>query len=236
MGIAALLIAAIVIAAVVVGGHLLFGQGPTAAAAPTPTSAEATLPAIDVPTGSPVDVLGLAEACASVPSGQVPPGLDIASTTTGIGTDPVAGYSNPYISVRLAETIGSGTPPFSLIAVILPFGSTAPASTPLPKGASPSPAPSALDRAGTMQLIAYWDGTRWVGALRIWSGSVWALTVDAGSGVDTAQVGSTVTIYSQGLTAGDKYGVIVATSAGCADQGMTPALVPDQTFAIQPSP
>jgi hypothetical protein len=219
----ALVIVAILVGAVVFGTHALLSKVPTASA-PTATPAQATLPASDLPTGSPANVLAPVAACTAIPSGKVPNQITIASSGSGISADPAAaGYSNPDISVRLTGTVRTGTPAFSLIVVILPFDTTAPAAS--------SPA----DSAGTIQLIAHWDGSHWHGALRSWSGSAWALSVDAGSGVDVVQNGATITLFWQGLVSGDKYGVIVASSSGCAALGLDSGLTPEQTYGSQPT-
>lgn len=229
MGLAALAVIAILVAGAVFVAHALLGTGPTAAP-PSATTAPATLPASDLPTASGVDVVAPAEACTAIPSGKLPSGLAAVSSASGIGSDPVAGYSNPFVSVRLASAVGTGTPAFDLIAVVLPYQATLPAAS-----ATASPSAPPVDRAGTLQLVAYWNGSSWVGALRSWSGAAWGLTIAAGSGVNISQNGATVTLFWQGLAPGDKYGVIVASAAGCADLGLSSALAPEQTYGSQPT-
>jgi hypothetical protein len=229
MSLGALVVIAVVIAAVVFGAHTLLGQGPTAGPGSAPPT-QATLPASDLPSGSQLAVVAPAEACAAIPSGQVPSGLAPTGTGSGIGVDPGVGYSNPYIAVQLAGPVQNGSPAFSLIAAILPFG-----STPHPSAAV-SPKATPVDGAGTLQVIGYWDGSQWHGALRVWSGAAWSLSVDESSGVDVVASGSTVTLYSQSVPAGSKYGIIVATSSGCSDLGMSSALVPEESYGSQPSP
>lgn len=222
MGLAALAIMAILVVGAILGGRALLGQGPTAA--PTASVPPATLPASDLPTGSPANVLAPVAACTAIPTGKVPTALALASTTSGIGTDPAVGYSNPYVATHLAGTVGSGTAAFSLVTAVLPYQATAPATSP------------PIDRAGTVQLIAYWNGSAWVGALRSWSGSSWTLSVGTTSGVDVIQAGTVVTVYWQGLVEGDKYGVVVASTSGCAALGMNAALVPQESYGSQATP
>ncbi len=229
MSLAALVIIAIVVTVFLLGAHALLGQGPTAGPASAPPT-QATLPASDLPSGSQLAVVAPAEACATIPSGQVPSGLAPTATTSGIGVDPAAGYSNPYIGVQLAGPVPKGTPAFSLIAAVLPFG-----STPRPITAA-SPKATPVDGAGTLQIIGYWDGSQWHGALRVWSGSAWSLSVDESSGVDVVANGATITLYSQSVPSGSKYGVIVATSSGCSALGMSSALVPEESYGSQPTP
>jgi hypothetical protein len=229
MSLAVLVIIAIVVTAFLLGAHALLGQGPTAGPASAPPT-QATLPASDLPSGSQLAVVAPAEACATIPSGQVPSGLAPTATASGIGIDPAVGYSNPYIAVQLAGPVQKGTPAFSLIAAVLPFGSTPPPSAAASLKATP------VDRAGTLQIIGYWDGSQWHGALRVWSGAAWSLSVDESSGVDVVANGATVTLYSQSVPSGSKYGVIVATSSGCSDLGMSSALVPEESYGSQPSP
>jgi len=223
MGLLALLIAGIIVTAVLVGAHAFLGSGPTAAAG-TPSPAAATLPPSALPSGSPPDVLAPAASCSTIPSGQVPSELAVTSSTSGIGTDPAVGYSQPYITAQLAGTVKSGTATFSLIAVVLPFQATAPPTSP------------PVDRAGTLQLIAYWDGSHWYGALRSWSGTAWTLSAGASSGVSVVQSGTAVSLFWQGLASGDKYGVIIASSSGCDDQGLSSTLAPEQTYGSQATP
>ena len=228
MSLGALVIIAILVAAVLFLSHALLGQGPTAAPTSAPPT-QATLPASDLPSGSQLAVVAPAEACATIPSGQVPSGLAPTAATSGIGVDPAVGYSNPYIGIQLAGPVQKGTPAFSLIAAILPFGSTPQPST----AASPKATP--VDGAGTLQIIGYWDGSQWHGALRVWSGTAWSLSVDESSGVDVVANGDTVTLYSQSVPSGSKYGVIVATSTGCSDLGMSSTLIPEESYGSQPS-
>ncbi len=235
VGLAALVVMVILIAIVVFSAKFLLGAGPTApGAVASPT--QATLPPSDLPTGSPANVLAPVAACTTLPTGQLPAGLTPVSTTSGIGLDPAVGYSNPFITIQMSGAVQSATPAFSLIAAVLPFNSTAlPSATALPSGTA-SGANGPVSRAGTLQLIAYWSGSQWHGALRSWSGSTWTLSVDAASGVDVVQRGAAVTLYWEGLASGDKYGVIVASSTGCADLGMSSALVPEQTYGATPTP
>jgi hypothetical protein len=192
--------------------------------------AQATLPPSDLPSGSPANVLAPVSACKTLPSGQLPTGIALASTTSGIGTDPAVGYSNPFITIQMKGAVQSSTPAFSLIAGVLPFNSTAPSS------ATASATSGPVDRVGTLQLIAYWNGSQWHGALRNWSGSAWSLSVDAASGIDIVQNGPAITLYWEGLAAGDKYGVIVASSTGCADLELSSTLVPEQNYGATPTP
>ena len=221
VGAVALVLMAAIVAVVVVGARTLLATGPTASA-PVASPRLATLPASALPSGSPPNVLGPLQGCTTIPSGQLPGGLSIASSSSGIGVDPANGYTIPYLSVKLAGTVGSGTPAFTLVAAILPSGLTPPAAGP------------AVDRAGTLQLIAYWGGSHWHSALRSWSGTSWTLSVDSSPGVDIAESGTSVQLFWQGLVPGDLYGVIVAGSSGCADQGMSSALSPQQPYDTPP--
>ncbi len=224
MGLGALVIGVIIVVALVLGARLAFGPGPTAAAT-TPTVAPATLPASDLPTGSALNVLAPATDCSALPTGQVPAALALSSPASGLGADPEAsGYTNPYVSVHTGSAVGSSTRAFSLVVAVLPYQATPPASgTP-------------INRAGTVQLVAYWDGTAWHGALRSWSGSAWTFPTGAGSEVDVAQAGTQVTVFWQGLVSGDKYGLILATSTGCAGLELTSAYVPEETYGSESSP
>lgn len=221
VGAVALLVMAAIVAAVVVGARTLFASGPTASAS-IASPGLATLPASALPSGTPPNVLAPLQACTTIPSGKLASGLSIASSSSGIGVDPASGYTIPFVGVKLAGTVGAGTPAFSLVAAILPSGVAPPSSGP------------AVDRAGTFQLIAYWDGSHWHGALRSWSGTAWTLAVNSSAGVDVAASSTSISLYWQGLVPGDLYGVIVAGPGGCADQGMSSALSPQQPYDTPP--
>ena len=217
IGVAALLVTALIVAVVLIGTHLLLGTGPTAAAGAT--QPQATLPSGAITGGPLPDVMAAAEACGSIPSGQPPASLAISSTASGIGSDPGTGFGTPYVSASLAAPVSSTTPAFSLVIAVLPYGATAPGSG------------SPIDRAGTVQLIAYWSGSHWYAAMRSWSGSAWTAAANgAGSGVDVTHSGATVTVYWQGLTTGDKYGAVIAAAAGCSLSGLSSALSPTQSY------
>ncbi len=241
IGLFALVVIVVIVAGVAFAAKALLGSGPTAPVTVAPPSL-ATLPASDQPTGSPANVLAPDATCTSIPTGQLPAGLALVSTSSGIGTDPAVGYSNPFITIQLSGAVQTATPAFSLTAAILPFGSTAlPSATASPGGTAlaggTAPATSGpINRAGTLQLIAYWTGSAWQGALRTWSGSAWSLAVDEPSGVNVVGRGDSVTLYWEGLAPGDRYGVIVASSTGCADLGLSAALVPEQTYGATPTP
>ncbi|HYA00978.1 MAG TPA: hypothetical protein VEK76_11590 [Candidatus Binatia bacterium] len=218
VGLMALLVTVVIVVAVVLAAHLFLGQGPTAAG-PVATPTPATLPPESVSSLPLPDVLGAASACAAIPSGELPATLGITASSSGIGVDPATGYGTPYVSVELQGPVGAGTPSFALVTAILPFSAAAPSS------------PPPIDRVGTVQLIAYWDGAHWYGALRSWQGAAWtAPSPGSGAGVDVAQDGTTVTLYWQGLTSGDHYGEVVATSQGCAGHDLGPSLSPTQTY------
>ena len=104
--------------------------------------------------------------------------------------------------------------------MILPFQDTASSSG------------SPVDRAGTVQVIAYWDGGAWHKGLRTWSGSAWSISVDAAATqVDVVQSGKTVTLYDQVLLSGDSYGEILAASGGCSDHDLDSSLSPQESYA-----
>jgi hypothetical protein len=206
---ASLFVIALIVASLVLATRYFLGPGPTAAPA-LPTAPPTTLPASAATVGPLPTLFGSAESCSSLPSGQVAPALAISSTSSGIGIDPASGYGTSSVSVTLSGAVGPRTPAFALVTAVLPYGATSPTSG------------SAIDRAGTVQLVAGWDGRHWYGGLRSWSGSAWSgLSNAQGASVDVVQNGRVVTVFWTGLTSGDRYGVVVATSGGCAAAGLS---------------
>jgi len=215
--VAVLLIAGIAGGLIVAANSFLHG-GPTAAAALPSTKGSPSASA--APSGAAPNVLAQANACTTIPAGSLPSGLSISSTSNGIGVDPDTGFSTPYVSIALGTTVGPTTPRLTLILVVLPFQDTPPSSG------------SPIDRAGTVQVIAYWDGSAWHKGLRTWSGQAWSISVDAAATqVDVVQNGKTVTLYDQVLNSGDSYGEILAASGGCSDKDLDSSLSPQQTYA-----
>jgi hypothetical protein len=220
VGLGSLIVIVLIVAAILVLSHSLFlSSGPNAGPPPT-TPAPATLPSSALSPGPlPSQVLAAAQACSNLPSGQVPPGLAIASASSGIGTDPRTGYGTSSVAVTLGQAVGPGTPATDLIAAVLPGGAASPGTG------------QPVDRAGSIQLIAYWDGRHWYAALRTWSGSAWSAPSSSSSPpVDVTQVGRVVTLYWQGLATGYRYGVIVATAGGCAATDLSSSFAPTQSY------
>ena len=219
VGIAALLVTGLIVAVAVVAAHYFLGPGPTAG--PTaPTPAPTALPSSVATVGPLPTLFASAEGCSAIPTGQVASSLSITSTASGIGTDPATGFGTPYVSITLASPVGPSTPSLSLITAVLPFSATAPTSGP------------PVDRAGTVQLVAGWEGGHWYGGLRSWSAPAWSsLSNPSGSPVDVTQNGDVVTVYWNGLTNGDKYGVVLATSTGCTALDLSGGTSPTATYA-----
>lgn len=219
VGIAALLVTGLIVAIAVVAAHYFLGPGPTAGPAePTPAP---TPPPSSVATVGPLPTLfAPAESCSAIPTGQVPASLSITSTASGIGTDPATGFGTPYVSITLASPVRQSTPSLALITAVLPYSATAPTSG------------SPIDRAGQVQLVAGWEGGDWYGGLRSWSAPAWSSLSDPSSApVDVTQNGDVVTVYWNGLTNGDKYGVVLATSAGCTALDLSGGTSPTATYA-----
>jgi hypothetical protein len=219
IGLVSLVVTVLIVAVVVVAAKTFLGPGPTAepalAGPPTPTPATAA--------GGPLpDVLAPARSCPALPSGRLPASLAPSGASSGIAIDPHTGYSTPYVSVTLAQPADGTSPPFSLVIPVLQFG------------ASPPDAGGPLDRAGTVQLIAYWDGAhggQWYAAIRSWSGTSWSAPSDsANPGVDVSENGSTVTLSWMGLTPGDRYGAVVAAQGTCAVLDLNGSLSPTRAY------
>lgn len=197
------------------------GQGAPralAAAAPTPSGAVATATATAAPTvatapaatAASIDVMAPAGRCTSF-TAELPPFPRPQTVTSGQGPDPRTNVSTPFISTTFAgpvPTEASSRAPFSVTVVLSRAGQ------------GTSDGTRAIDRTGSMQLWAYWDGTTMHKAIRTWTGTSWQVrTNTAADELTVALRAQSLAVYWNGLRAGDQYGSIVAAAGGCRSIG-----------------
>ena len=192
------------------------GGAPPVATPPPP----ATLPPAPSDVAAPVDVTALARACTALPSGGEPAFLRIAGATSGTANDPASGLATPFVAVQLAQTPPQSTSPYEVVVALLPYAATGPAGQTAP-----------IDRIGTTQLYAHWDGAHWHRGMRTWNGNVWSTATDTAAGsMDLAVDGATLTFYWDGISAGTRYGEVTATSSGCGWRDVAADMTPQQTY------
>jgi hypothetical protein len=189
------------------------------AAGPAPLAATpATLPPVGTVAGTPPDVVAFTARCAA-PGGAVAGLPAIRAASSDVLTDPVTQLQEPAVALELDHAPAAGSAPFSITVVVLPFSATPPAAA------------TVADAAGTVQLLAFWDGHLWHRGLRTWTGSAWSTAVDVTvQGMDLATTGANVTLYWEGLGSGARFGEVVAGAGGCAAHDLDGGN-PQQTYA-----
>ena len=140
----------------------------------------------------------------------------------GIQADPRSGKPTRWVGVNLAAPID--TPErraaFSITAVLSDGSTSAPSLT------------APIDRAGTVQLWIFWDGTHLHKGVRTWDGRGWLMVQDAdpaGESFTIALGGNQATMFWSGLRPGQHYGFITADQAGCVATALDANLSPTMT-------
>ena len=157
-------------------------------------------------------ILLLADACKGIPSGDLPPGLTPAQVLMGTERDPRTGKMLPVTKVQMAEDMGSSgvmldSKPFSVTLALLPGGG------------APGKGDRLIDRIGSAQLWAFWDGKGLHKAVRKWDGSRWKMVSDSAADDLTAVAArGGMSFFWAGLDTGGSSQAFVATSDGCASQ------------------
>ncbi len=189
---------------------------PPTPAPPTtpPTTSSPAAPTV-APGVTAAQITALAEACAPIPSGQVPGPLAITAVARGTQAPPGGGGALPWVGLRFAAPVGptlSG-PPISVTATLLPAD------------AAPPVAGRPVDRVGTVQLWLWWDGSATHRAIRTYDGSAWQMRVDP-TDLQVSVTTQQVQFFSPTIGASDGYGFVVAVPSGCeasAAPGRNPA-------------
>src|SRR5207245_9026609 len=122
---------------------------PTGRARP-PAASKTTVPPTSTTTEAAGPLARLAGSCAAVPAGSVAPFLVVGKVGSGTAPDPRTSLSTRWVGIGFSQSIGAtlqSAAPYSVTAVLLPTGATAPT-----KGVP-------IDRAGTVQLWIFWDGS-----------------------------------------------------------------------------
>ena len=192
----------------------LQGAASLASARPAP-SAPATVAATASPS-APVDPTVLAGACVSTTSGSVPPYLVMDKVGSGTDPDPRTQIPTRWVGAAGSGSIPAGArPALSFVAILSRAGQ--------PNGAGPR----IIDRLGSLQLWAYWDGSSMHKGIRTFAGGTWQLLVDTQADALTADLHANgIALFWAGLRAGDRYGFVSSSASGCRpvalDAGGTP--------------
>lgn len=187
---------------------------PSARASASPLPAVSTTPTATV---AGLDPSALPRSCSAIPSGTVPPYLTPTGSSSRVETDPRTQAQTQQVTVATsANPAGIHSPAYAIAAVVLPAGATAP------------PAQGALvDRAGTVQLYAFTDGTNLHKAIRSFDGASWHVLVDNDATALTLRLGPAgASFFYTGMHRGDHVGFITAASSGCASLGMSATMAP----------
>jgi hypothetical protein len=196
------------------------GTGPPkqmrATSTPTPTLTPTPTPLVAGPAAPSV-----ANACTALPSGSVPPYLQITGWTSGKKTDPVTHVAEESVTATLAGNPTGVNAPFAIIAVIFPAGVTTTPMFSMPL----------IDTIGTAQLYAWADGTARHKALRTFSGGTWVTDNNPSSMHFSLSSDKTATLFWTGMHAGDQFGFVTAAPAGCASAALTPTFTPQGLVA-----
>ena len=201
------------------------GSSSTSSAQPTPTSGATTSTApATTTTTQPASILTrLAASCTAVPTGSPAPFLVVGKVGTGTDPDPRTSVPTRWVGIGFAQSIGPTVrtaTQYSITAVLLPSGTTA--ST---KGAP-------IDRAGSLQLWIFWDGSSFHKGIRTWDGKAWHMAdeTDHASDALTIQVQTTgAAFYWAGLQPGERYGFVTADAGGCSSGALGANLTPSET-------
>jgi hypothetical protein len=164
---------------------------------------------------------GVANTCAALPSGTVPPYLQMTGWTSGIQTDPATHASEESVTVMLAGSPVGVPAPFAIVAVIFPANATQ----------SPAFASPLIDNIGTVQLYAWSDGQKRHKALRTFQGGTWT-TDDNPSTMHFALASAgTAKLFWTGMHPGDRFGFVSAAPTGCSAAALSSTLMPLGTVA-----
>jgi hypothetical protein len=165
------------------------------------------------------DPAALPGACNGVPSGSVPAFLQMTGSSAAVQTDPRTRIATQEVTTTLAASPVPLSAPFSIAALVLPEGT-----------ASVLGATRVIDRVGTEQLYAFYDGQHLHKALRTFANGVWTTLIDsAASAMTIALEQGSASFFWSGIHPGDHVGFITAGSAGCGAFGLNAVFVPQLT-------
>ncbi|HEV7678832.1 MAG TPA: hypothetical protein VGQ42_09725 [Candidatus Dormibacteraeota bacterium] len=197
----------------------------SASASPSVRATASPLPAVSsTPTATTagLDPAAQPRTCSAIPSGTVPPYLTPTGSSSRVETDPRTQAPTQQVTVAMsANPAGIHSPAYAIVAVVLPAGAAAP------------PARGVLvDRAGTVQLYAFTDGTSLHKAIRSFDGATWHALVDSDATALTLRLGPAgVSFFYTGMHRGDRFGFVTAAASGCASLGMSAAMAPQLSIA-----
>jgi hypothetical protein len=192
---------------------------PLPSLSPAPTAAPtSTATAGASATAAALDPSALPRSCSAIPSGTVPPYLTPTGSSSRIEADPRTGTPTQQVTVTLSANPAGIRTPYAIAAIVLPAGATGPPQS----GAL-------IDRAGTVQLYAFTDGTNLHKGIRTFDGTTWHNDTTAGAMTFRLGPGGASFFYA-GMRSGDHFGFITAASSGCASLGMSSTMTPQLTI------
>lgn len=192
---------------------------PVSSPAVTPTAAAATPAATAAPRR--LDPTILAGTCTAIPTGTVASYLVLDRVGAGVDADPRTQAPTPWVGAA-----GPGQIPAQADRRELSF-----AAVVTRPGRPNGTGPRAIDRMGSTQLWAYWDGTALHKGLRVWNGTAWDLKVDADADAMTLALRQNgVVFYWAGLAPGDRFGFVSAEVGACRGVALDATGAPTETI------
>jgi hypothetical protein len=171
------------------------------------------------PTASPagLDLTALDQACAAIPSGQMPTYLQIKTMLSyPPAADPRTHALVRRVSALTAASLFDVHTPYAVAAVVVRTGHTSATGQARP-----------IDRAGEVQLWTYSDGAARHKGIRTFANGRWTMVQGAAADALTFAIGDLgVSYYWTGLNAGDRFGFVTAASTGCGTAGLDANLQP----------
>ena len=192
---------------------------PQAAAGTSPSPPPATPTASQPPPAE----LSLVESC--VYNGSLPAYLHFTGVASGMAVDPVTKVATPAIGAAIGAPLlrRAILPPFVIVGVVQSGGG------------APATGSSAIDGAGNVQFLYYWDGVNPHKAWRTWdaAGKQWKLLEGTAAGAINFLLDGAkgIEFFWAGLHNGDKFGFIAATPQGCAATALDSALQPAEVIS-----
>jgi hypothetical protein len=167
-------------------------------------------------------VTALADSCPQIPFGAVPDPLTLGTLSSGRSADPRSQAVTPSVALRYAAPLVQSFKtqgPFAVVVAIATPG------IPTDRGGVP------VDRLGSTQLWAVWDGTTLAKAVRHFDGHQWTTLENAAAEPLTIEVNPTgVQFWWPTLRPSELAGAVLAVHGACAATGLGPNGAPAQAL------
>jgi len=192
---------------------------PSVTPAPAPAPAVSTGPSpasppAPMPTPPGLDLTSLAATCPALKSGRIAEDLTrsslVAGTVPDLVTSAPAHYFGAYFDKAAFPGDLAGHSPFSVTLTVQ-------------RAVVAGSGPHAIDRVGSIQLWAYWDGKALHRGSRTFAAGAWTMRVDdAATDLPSVEVRRTgLVFYWNGSKTGDKAGVVASDGHGCSAYGIS---------------